>query len=33
MKKLHLLYTLAAAAFLFAACDTDVEHDIAKQAM
>ena len=29
MKKLHLLYTLAAAAFLFAACDTDVEHDIA----
>ena len=30
MKKLHLLYTLAAAAFLFAACDTDVEHDIAQ---
>ena len=30
MKKLHLLYSLATAAFLFAACDTDVEHNIAQ---
>ena len=30
MKKLHILYTFAAAVFLLAACDTDVEHDIAQ---
>ena len=30
MKKLHILYAFAAAAFLLTACDTDVEHDIAQ---